>query len=823
MLFGGMHMKRYLKCLVWLMIAVLLCACDTGSHGTENHPISGQTTASVPQTPQTEEIVYETDNVFKYRALKGAGGEAVHHWSVQPVGEEFWFLHWYAAGGGKPGGFYYDIYDAAGVLQRSLALPEVLWRNAIMIATQDGEYFYTYEAIDAGRRQFCCYDAEGNLLAQSKNYVPLYPVSMNKDVQDMQFFGGDLYYYRNYTVYRFPDGDITQDAQIIEFPCYPDFVSLAPDGRLLVSGTVGSELFDPVEHFILDPETEETVKNPLAQNGADINTLFFEAQAIDAVFPCGDAIYAFCRDGLYAARDGAAEQIINWSESYLYPSSITVQKIVSDQCFLVQYDNPLMYNGFEDGMLCLTEERRAQKRQVFTLATVGLNLPQQKFLDGVVFLFNRDNADYAVEYHNYYSLVDDAYTMGYSNFISQETADAAQRQFEEDLLSGIVYDCYIFPEQSSNRDLLADKGLLADLSQYFEEDRIMGCVKTAYETVDGTIALPYFMRLSTLVTSQNVLSPQKKLTYDVLLEIAAELDGDETLFSQNAYENLKTTGQYEFVDPFSGTCSFDSAAGIAWLTFLSEVRAGTYSDSTLNILHSFSDANGGQRWYAVSPFLPDEVIRPQRVKFTEMEFGSFGAIAAAYWLYSKDRISFCGYPSEDETVVLLSADALFSIATDARCPDGAAAFLDFLFSADIQCCDMMSDYGLPVSREGMTAAFEQWAHFSMREISHIELDWMQDPWFQQNPDAFRLLCILRDEKMDDLNIDGNGVFDIVQFTDEDRDLFLRFLDRAVMRTASDAKLQEILDEELSYVESGIRSPAEAAAILQSRVSIYLAE
>ena len=816
-------MKRYLKCLVWLMIAVLLCACDTGSHGTENHPISGQTTASVPQTPQTEEIVYETDNVFKYRALKGAGGETVHHWSVQPVGEEFWFLHWYAAGGDKPGGYYYDIYDAAGVLQRSLALPEVLWRNAIMIATQDGEQFYTYEAIDSSWRRFCCYDAEGNLLTQSKNYVPLYPVSVNKDVQDMQFFGGDLYYYRNYTVYRFPDGDITQDAQIIEFPCYPDFVSLAPDGRLLVSGTVGSELFDPVEHFILDPETEETVKNPLTQNGADINTMFREAQAIDAVFPCGDAIYAFCRDGLYAARDGAAEQIINWSESYLYPSCLTVQKIVSDQCFLVYYENPLTFDGFEDGMLCLTEERRTRPRTVFTLATVGLNRHQQRFLDNAVFLFNRDNPDYAVEYYNYYAMVDDTYVMGYSNQIPQETEEAAQKRFEEDLLSGIVCDGYIFPEQSSNRDLLADKGLLADLSQYFEEDRIMGCVKTAYETGDGTIALPYFMRLSTLVTSQNILSPQKKLTYDVLQEIAAGLDGDETLFSQNAYENLKTTGQYEFVDLFSGTCSFDSAAGIAWLTFLSEVRAGTYSDSTLNILHSLVDGYGRQELYAASPFLPDEVIRPQRVKFTEMELESIGAIATAYWLYSKDRISFCGYPSEDETVVLLSADALFSIAADARCPDGAAAFLDFLFSADIQNCDYMKDYSLPVSREGITAAFDQWAHFCMRGTSDPLLDRVRDPWFQQNPDAFRLLCILRDEKMDDLNIDANGVFDIVQFTDEDRDLFLRFLDRAVMRTASDAKLQEILDEELSYVESGIRSPAEAAAILQSRVSIYLAE
>ena len=77
--------------------------------------------------------------------------------------------------------------------------------------------------------------------------------------------------------------------------------------------------------------------------------------------------------------------------------------------------------------------------------------------------------------------------------------------------------------------------------------------------------------------------------------------------------------------------------------------------------------------------------------------------------------------------------------------------------------------------------------------------------------------------MDDLQIESNNVFDMVQFTDEDCDMFLRFLDRAVMRTAADATLQAILDEELSYVESGVRTPAEAGKILQSRVGIYLAE
>ena len=77
--------------------------------------------------------------------------------------------------------------------------------------------------------------------------------------------------------------------------------------------------------------------------------------------------------------------------------------------------------------------------------------------------------------------------------------------------------------------------------------------------------------------------------------------------------------------------------------------------------------------------------------------------------------------------------------------------------------------------------------------------------------------------MDDYDIERNNVFDFISVTEEDRDLFMRFLDRAVVRTAADDTLRSIIDEEMSYVESGVRSPAEAGKILQSRVGIYLAE
>ncbi len=812
-------MKHTVHLISLVLLCLFFCACDAGMSGGENDPISSQTANAVPGTQQIEEVVYETDNVFKYRKFTGGHGGQINNFSIQQVGDQFWFLNWYSAADGVPGAFCYDIYDAAGNYLHNLCLPDAIGQNMVIAATPDGERFYTYEAPEADWRQFCCYDAEGNLLAESKQYVRLYPVSESKDVQDMQFFDGDLYYYRNYTVYRFPDGDITQDAQILQFPCYPDIVSLAPDGRLQISGTIGSDLIEPTEHFLLDPETEETEKNPLTQNGRDIDTIFSEVQYSGKMYLYKDAIYALCKDGLYAARDGVAEQIVNWNESGLFPSAITLSKIVNDQFFMVSYENPLEYDS-EIGFLCLTEERRSQKREVFTLATIGLNRTDQYFIDAAVYLFNRNSEDYVIAYHNYY---DSVYNVsphgGYWGIPEEEVLAAAQRQFEEDLLSGVVYDCYFFPEQSSNRDMLADKGLLADLSQYLEEDQILGCIETAYKTEDGIMALPYFMRLSTLMTSRFILSPQEKLTYDVLYDMAAELQDGEALFSKSVYDNLKLTGQYEFIDTFNKTCSFDSEAFEDWLSFLMEVRDGDYSEDALDILY-LSTATTAMHYSVSSPFVPEEVIHSRRLKFTEFTFDSFEDIAAAHWLYSRDQINFCGYPSNDETVVCLSAGATISIASNARCADGAAAFLDFLMSAEVQACDLLSMRGLPVSREGMIDAFPKYVHSCLRGIPE---DSEIKPWLNLHPDAFSLVCICTDEPMNELNQDANIVFDVIKLTDDDRDLFLRFLDRAVARTAADATLLGIIDEELSYVESGVRSPAEAGKILQSRVGIYLAE
>ncbi len=393
-------------------------------------------------------------------------------------------------------------------------------------------------------------------------------------------------------------------------------------------------------------------------------------------------------------------------------------------------------------------------------------------------------------------------------------------------MSGITYDAYIFPEASKNRALLAEKGLLSDLVPYLEEEQLFKSVTTAYTTNDGLIALPFFIRMSTLITTQHTLPSTTRLTYDVMRGIAAELDAGETLFVSDVYENLKTTGQYNFLDAANGTCTFDSPEFETFLDFLIDVKAGVYTDTSLEMIHDYNcDADGYEYELQDHEFVLMSLdalayMKQNRVKFTEFSFTSVHSLSAMLLNFAGTQINYCGYPSDEGTTVVLSSDALYSIATTAASPDGAAVFLQYLLSDEIQTSKKVSFFGLPVTRSAMEAVFPLGRIYYYPGVGGKRR--VLEEWLANYPEAVQLGYLYNLENPDAYD-DYLGVFTSVMTTEDDRDRFFRFLDRATVKTAADTTLAAIIDEEISFAEGGARSAAETGKILQSRVSIYLNE
>ncbi|MBQ7982707.1 MAG: hypothetical protein IJ302_04005, partial [Clostridia bacterium] len=256
-----------------------------------------------------------------------------------------------------------------------------------------------------------------------------------------------------------------------------------------------------------------------------------------------------------------------------------------------------------------------------------------------------------------------------------------------------------------------------------------------------------------------------------------------------------------------------SEACIDWLEFLTDIKGGAYTNTDMGVIEG---GQGYQTFIAMSTEAYKRIER-QDVKFTEIRFGSVNSILALMWAYQGDRINYCGYPSKQGTTVLMSADAAFSMSSVTAAEDGVNAFLQFLLSDEIQTCQTVSSLGIPVTRSALTEIFPVgYVHYRYNSYNRKGLEKYKDAIFINQ-------VLIYDMILDMDSQIKNFIFDVVRVTTDDRDLFLRFLDRAVVHTAADTTLQSILDEEISYVTADARNAADAAKILQSRVGIYLAE
>ena len=805
-----MQKKQIFSILIMCLCMICMFSCSNDTDEIGHHVDSAINSVGFPTT---EALPTYTEYVYNFKKITDENGSGMTLYSHSVIGDELWMLFF---GDGK---MVFEVYDTTGTRVRTVPLPDTILTNYVI--PYDAETFLYAEILDMYKMQFVLCTHDGEIVGtpkEARNFD--YGRGVVMTTPQLRRVGDGICYFYEYDMYVFPDGDMTKEPIAVDLPCLVRTVDVLPDGTWLLNGFLMS--INDNLYYVLDPQTgtcteyryHETIDHP-TKLFSSARTAYYQ----DGVF------WGICTDGLYTYQDGTCEIKIDWVQSNLDQRAIEILYVLSDTCFVVEYNN-VMSGLSEVCILMQAEEVRTKPREIISLASIGLNIQYRQLINAAVIQFNRENADYKLLYHDYNATEYEAlHSADHMIFGTEEDKEAAQRQFEEDLLSGVIYDCYMFPEQSKNRDLLADKGLLADLSPHIEEDQLMGCVETAYQTEYGITALPFFMKLSTLITDQSVLSSRNKLTYDVLYDIAANVNDGETLFSQDVYQNLKTTGQYEFIDMFEERCSFDSQDGIAWLSFLQQMTNGAYIDESVSALYMYKfddyDYITGQEFAVPSLHALEQVMGWNRLKFTEFQFDSIDAIGAALWCYSEGSINYCGYPSEHDTVVLLSSDAVFSMSSMSSNPNGTAAFLQYLLSTPIQTCHAVKNFGLPVTRAALQKEFPiGYLYCSLREPSSAIAD---ESWYAYHPDVFRLSLIARKKKMDDYEIERNNVFDFISVTEEDRDLFMRFLDRAVVRTAADDTLRSIIDEEMSYVESGVRSPAEAGKILQSRVGIYLAE
>lgn len=334
-----------------------------------------------------------------------------------------------------------------------------------------------------------------------------------------------------------------------------------------------------------------------------------------------------------------------------------------------------------------------------------------------------------------------------------------------DLLAGKTPDILCVDNYLSARALIAQNALL-DLRPYVERD--LGSdwftkgVPDKFTVKGGVYQLPVAFTLDTMIADGDLVG-SAPLTLERIDELADTYPDTPLFYSEFMRERLLTcmeTGYMDhFVDWETGTCHFEKDAFKRLLILAASLPT---MDEVMK-----SWERGGEIVSSINS------LKEGRILLSETNISNMHQYAKEYRLMG-DRTVYPGYPSPDGRGSILRGINVFAVMTGCRDKEGAWDFVKWT------CAN-----GLTLLRE---------------QLYSEEL-----PYFPVNAEAFRREAAA------------------CELTDADLTGLLDLIDRAVSAVAYDAEIAAVIEEEAGKFFSGKCSVEQAAAAIQSRVSIYVSE
>ena len=621
-------------------------------------------------------------------------------------------------------------------------------------------------------------------------------------------------------------------AAHIDLPGEADCVRLSPDGRAVVYARIGERelvageaadgsdvpvtesgmaaVFGAAE---IDPDTcaivefavlpwDKTLRAKRAGYGEPVHSALFPAS------PAWDFCYTG-KDGILTAswdENGnlVTGETLNWSNSNLTSGVYSLEAVLDADTLLLRDERSA------DGRAVLALFRRAadirlSERITLTVAhTVDVPAKiQSKIAD-----FNRRHPDVKVVLKDYKALDD----------VGTRDKNEGAEQLALDLTLGNAgIDLLIAGPRADSPELAVITGnaLYLDLSPRIEQDplvnrdNLFGAVLRLYAADNGGIwGLTDRLSLNTLVSSSKIVGAREghssSWTMGEMLDLAESLPPDAAL-TQGLYwgppsgtlhvkDLLGAEGWGAYLDTDGGTCSFDSPEFVRLLTFLNGIPANqdAFRRTSPDGLLDQNDRAGFAALY-----------RSGKLALETAYFPSFVSFMNLYVDFDADDWIVMGYP--DSGTAAVPGNSMLILGDSAQ-PDLAWELLCSFVKQDIApgayvitIPALKSEYetAMETQRKGVTAIF---ADGSMRSWS--------DPVDAPSSSA---------------DLDRPG--ELFRFTPNVCDAVTALIDGAgtPLLYSVPAEVSAIVEEEISAMTAGASTPENCAKVIQSRVSIWLAE
>ncbi|MCD7836918.1 MAG: extracellular solute-binding protein, partial [Lachnospiraceae bacterium] len=487
-----------------------------------------------------------------------------------------------------------------------------------------------------------------------------------------------------------------------------------------------------------------------------------------------DTDLIFCMNGgvfSYNIGDDDVTQIMSIINSDLSAYNLNNFSVVDEEHFIAFYNE---YNTYETKGAYFTKVKPEDIPDKEVIVFAGNWISND--IKSRVVEFNKSSSEYRIV------------TEDYSDYNTNEDYDAGYTKLNNDIITGNMPDI-LLTDSSMPIENYISKGLLANVDELIDNDAELGNTEflenvfDAYR-VDGKLynVIPYF-GVQTFIAKTSLVGSRSSWTMEEFNEIVSSLPEDMSIFGDYTRESfLRSMMMYsgrDFIDISTGKCSFDSDNFIKLLEYANTMPAETDYDYT-DYWENYSSQYRDNRTLLMPVYI---------YSMRDMSINLNG--------YFDEQVSFIGFPTDSGQGGVINGGNNFVISARSSCIDGAWEFVRYYLTDEYQ---ESIEYGIPVSRD----AFDAWAASGMEKPYYIDADGEKheyDNTFYMNNEEI-ILPVLTQEQIDQITEYIETVNKPVYYNDD---------------------VSNIVSEEAAAYFSGQKTAEEVAAVIQSRVQIYVNE
>lgn len=562
-----------------------------------------------------------------------------------------------------------------------------------------------------------------------------------------------------------------------------DGLTASPDGKVYTYG-----YFDNGRGLCPIDKTTKSLGAPIEYSGpSNLRNIYFGE---------GYDMYFNDENGLYGLNltDGSYEEVMSYQNSDTTEDNLEIMRVIASDIFIASERDPITHETY----LSVWEKSDDIDLSAVNIIEIATASGLDYQVPAMVVDFNKNNPGTRI-------IVTD-----YSSYNTDEDWQAGMTKLTTDILNGLYKPDIVFG--STDSDLIkqmVSHGLYTDLYSFIDSDDrikrddIFGAVKKLYETEDGKLwGLSPEFEVHSLMGPKSLLGDRQSWTFTEMLDFAESLPDGVSLMenlTRTSAPNLLlgNTGYAAFIDLENASCSFNSPEFIRYLEFIKDLPAEIdYSNRPDDYWETayLARHNGEVALTDADLYSPGEWVGLE-AKFNTKDFtligypvsenGEYGSAASAYSSYI--ITSFTEYANE-------AWDFVKNIAAP-EYDENRGRF--------------MGIHAFPILKSLFDITITDYYTYEYEFYFSGSAGWgTYDP---ENPST------------EELPEPGIRTY----FTEADGAELKEFLDTKVsapsLTEAVDEEIIAIINEEISSYASGMRDAAGCADIIQSRISIWLAE